>query len=384
MKILHIFTLPNTAEGFFDNQFGYLSRNGHEITVVANSELSDEFCSRNQVRSKTAPIARKISLTSDIKAIFSLYREIRRGKYEAVVGHTPKGALIAMIASKLAGCGKRIYFRHGLIYTTASGIRRAIFKTVERLTAYCATDIVNVSHSLNRLAVTDNLNNDKKQTVIGKGTCGGIDTQNLFNPDLIDEKEIGNLRDKLGISKDDFVLGFCGRLCRDKGVIELVEGFELFKKNHPQISVKLLLTGRFDERDALNDTVISKIKNSPDIIAPGVVSHDAMPKYYSLMDLFVFPSYREGFGMCVIEASAMECPILVSHSHGCIDSIKPLVTGEYIEISGPGISHSIESMLDKEKRLRYGKAGREWVVKNFDYKVLWPQIKEFYDKNCNL
>ncbi len=378
MKVLHVFTIPATAEAFFDQQFGYLVQNGHNITVVANAPLAPEFCARNKVTSKTAPIARRISFTSDIKAITLLVKEIRRSHYDVVVGHTPKGAMIAMIASLLSGTKKRIYYRHGLIYTTARGIKRTIFKSIERFTALCATNIVNVSPSLSKLAITDKLNSANKQTVIGQGTCGGIDTRDLFNPALTDIKHLVALKLRLGISENDFVIGFCGRLCRDKGIAELIEGFELFKKNNTQKSSKLLLIGRFDQRDALSEEIKSKIKNSTDIIYTGAIAHHIMPLYYSLMDVFVFPSYREGFGMCVLEASAMQIPILVSRSHGCIDSIRLHITGEYINLNASGIEHGIESMLDENKRLKYGTAGRQWVTDNFDYRVMWPQIVQFY------
>lgn len=378
MKVLHVFTLPGTAEAFFDQQFGYLVQNGHSITVVSNAPLAPEFCDRNKVTSKTAPIARKISLTSDLKALALLVREIRRNHYDAVVGHTPKGAMIAMMAALLAGTKKRIYYRHGLIYTTARGIKRTIFKNVERLTALCATNIVNVSPSLSKLAITDRLNSNRKQSIIGKGTCGGIDTRNLFNPALIDTKQLTQLKQQFGISESDFIIGFCGRLCRDKGIAELIEAFELFKKNHPQTSTKLLLIGRFDKRDALNEEIRSKIISSTDIISTGAITHRILPLYYSLMDVFVFPSYREGFGMSVIEASAMQLPILVSRSHGCIDSIQSHLTGEYVDLSASGIEKGIESMLDKKKRLKYGIAGRKWVSNNFDYDIMWPKIVHFY------
>jgi glycosyltransferase involved in cell wall biosynthesis len=92
----------------------------------------------------------------------------------------------------------------------------------------------------------------------------------------------------------------------------------------------------------------------------------------------VFPSYREGFGMCVIEASALEVPILVSRSHGCIDSIREGKTGYYIDLSAEGIKSGIECLLDSNERLRLGKQGREFVLENFDQPIMWPKVLEMY------
>jgi glycosyltransferase involved in cell wall biosynthesis len=221
------------------------------------------------------------------------------------------------------------------------------------------------------------LNSDKKQCVIGEGTCGGIDAQNLFNPALVDPLKLDELQKKYGIANDELVVGFCGRLCRDKGIVELIDGFNKFKQEHI-ISAKLLLIGKYDDRDKLPKEIKQSIVNSKDIILTGYINKSELCYYYSMMDMFVFPSYREGFGMCVIEASALEKPILVSRSHGCIDSIREGKTGYYIDLSAEGIKLGIERLLDSNERLRIGKQGREFVLSNFDYPVMWPKVLEMY------
>lgn len=378
MKILHVFTLNTTAESFFDGQFKILSEHGQEIHLVADTEEDKDFSLRNHTFYHRIPIVRAISPITDLTSIRLLIKLISRERFDAVVGHTPKGAMVAMISAKLAGVKTRIYYRHGLIYTTATGLKRIIFKTVERFTALLATNIVNVSPSLSQLAVKDKLNPDSKQTVIGCGTCGGIDTIDTFNPDKVSEDTVSALRHTLGIPDGAFVVGFCGRLCRDKGIIELIEGFKLFREAHPDIDARLLLVGPYDARDILPQHIKDEIKSSPLIISPGSVSHHYLPNYYSLMDVFVFPSYREGFGMTVIEASAMCIPILVSRSHGCVDSIRENVTGRYIDLTPQSIASSLTEMLNPQLRQRLGEAGRNFVTKNFERIAMWPTILDFY------
>ena len=381
MKVLHVFTLPTTAKSFFDGQFRHLSeREGHEVHVVTSRGDISEFCVRNKVAFTPIDIARRIDIKADIKSIFELRRLIKVEKYDVVFGHTPKGALVAMIASWLCRVPSRVYYRHGLIYTTARGIKRFIFKTVERCTALLATYIINVSPSLSDLAIADRLNGSRKQTVIGQGTCGGIDTKNTFNPELINQDTVTRLKYEYHIAQRDFVIGFCGRICKDKGIEELVEGFKLFVKCNPNISAKLLLVGGYDKRDVLGETVKREIANNPDIISVGKVIQKDLPLYYTMMDVFVFPSYREGFGMCVIEASAMEVPILVSRSHGCINSIVESKTGEYIDISPKGVCEGIERLLKDKHRKHYGISGRKWVKENFEQTVMWPQIALLYSE----
>ena len=101
------------------------------------------------------------------------------------------------------------------------------------------------------------------------------------------------------------------------------------------------------------------------------------------MDVFVFPSYREGFGMTVIEASAMRLPILVSRSHGCIDSIREDVTGRYIELTPVSIASGLSDMLVSELRQRLGNAGRDFVSENFERTKMWPKILKLYSEIFN-
>lgn len=363
---------------FFDGQLKYLADHNYDIWVVSSTAIDKDFAERNSISYRTVDIQRRFAPIADIKSIISLVHLIRREKFDVVIGHTPKGAMVAMIAAKFARVKERVYYRHGLIYTTAKGLKRFILKTVERFTAAWAKTIINVSPSLNKLALTDKLNSDKKQRIIGKGTCGGIDTIDTFNPENLPQDKVKTLRSSLALPNDVFVIGFCGRLCPDKGIKELIEGFNLFTDTHPEIDARLLLVGPYDTRDILPPDTKYEIETNQYIIATGNIPHQDLPSYYSLMDVFVFPSHREGFGMTVLEASAMRLPILVSRSHGCVDSILENVTGQYIQLNGPNISSSLGRMLDADLRKRLGNAGRDFVKTNFERTVLWPRILDFY------
>ena len=172
------------------------------------------------------PINRKISLADDLRSIYNVCRYIRTHKIDIVVGHTPKGGLVAMIAAALCRVPKRIYFRHGLVYETSTGLKRLLLKSVDRLASLCSTRVVCVSPSVMVKSIDDKLARPSKQIILGKGTCNGVDTADQFNPDALDQEQIMSLRIKYGISPDDFVIGYSGRLVRDKGIVELVSAFE--------------------------------------------------------------------------------------------------------------------------------------------------------------
>lgn len=381
MKLIHVFSIFGTAESFFDGQFKYLTDQGYEIVVVSSdAPNTDAFCKRNGVRFVPLNIPRSVSPMAIAKAVKSICSLIRKEKADAVFGHTPVGALCAMIAARLCGVKNRVYYRHGLIYTTMQGVKRTIFKTEEIFVASLATSVINVSHSLSKLAVADGLNKAEKQYVIGHGTCGGIDTQNIFNPSLVDADKLLFIKKKLGLNDADIVFGFCGRICNDKGIPELVDAFELFQKLHSNIKAKLLFIGKFDTRDGISEEKKQQIESNSDIVISGHIDKVEIPYYYSMLDVFVFPSHREGFGMCVVEASAMEKPILDSRAHGCVDAIVEHETGEYIDLSADGICKGMEQMIDEELRGKLGKSGRKRILEWYDFQVMWPLVSDLYKK----
>lgn len=378
MKAIHVFTIFTTPSTFFDGLFGYMAEQGIDTVLVCSpDERAEGFARRNNIRYVPVVIPRSLNPVAIIKAICGLVTLIKVERPDAVFGHTPVGALTAMVAARLASVSKRVYYRHGLIYTTFKGLRRMVFKAEERFVSCLATEIINVSHSLARVAVADKLNPEEKQCVIGSGSMG-LDAVGLFNPELIEPEKLDELRRSFGSRGDELVFSFAGRMCADKGVRELVTGFRLFCERNAGARARLLLIGDVDSRDAIGRDIIDIINSDPAITLTGFVSRQEMPYYYAASDVFVFPSHREGFGLCVIEASAMQLPALVSRVHGCEDSIEEHVTGEYIALSAESICRGMELMMDVNVRKSLGLNGRRQVLERYDYSVLRPLMVAKY------
>lgn len=318
------------------------------------------------------PINRSISIKDDYLSIVAICKFIRKKEIDVIVGHTPKGGLLAMIAGKVCGVQKRIYFRHGLVYETSHGLKRFILKSVDRLASFCATKIVCVSPSVLHSSIADKLAPAKKQIILKNGTCNGVDTLNQFNPDTIVRDKVNALRNQYGIKPDEFVIGYSGRLVKDKGIIELVKAFDKLKDAN---NCRLLLVGMFEERDALPEDIKDRILNDDRIIYTGFIN-GGMEYYYSLMDLYVLPSYREGFPTGVLEAQAMKLPIITTRVTGCCDSIIDGITGLFAENSADDIADKIDKIrLDKKID---GQQGRKWVIEKFDSRIIWKEIEKLY------
>lgn len=376
-NILHVVNISFVIPYFLGKQLSYFKNKGYQMHIACTySDDLLEFSKKYGFKYLAIDILRKISIGKDIKAVLGIISYIKKNKIDIVVGHTPKGALIAMLAAYIMRVPIRIYFRHGLVYETAHGLKRKLLLNIDRLAALLATRIVCVSPSVYQRSLEDGLNASSKQIVLSKGTCNGIDIER-FSRNLLDENRLQSLRKELSINADDFVVGFTGRLVRDKGIIELIRAYELFRKVHP--NVVLLLVGMLEKRDALPTDVVRLIKETPYIINTGYVSNSSIEYYYGLMDIFVLPSYREGFPTSVLEASAMGLPIITTRVTGCVDSIIENKTGIFVNHAPESLFKAMDLLyVDNQLRLEYGCNGRKFVKENFEQHLIWKEIEKLY------
>ena len=377
MNILHVTNISFVIPYFFGKQFSYFNDRGYkEYIVCSSSEELRRFAASYDFEFYEVEILRAISLRKDIKAVYKIAKCIRQSKADVVTGHTPKGALLSMIAAYIMHVPVRIYFRHGLVYETAKGFKRKLLLYMDRLSAQLATKVVCVSPSVYKRSLEDKLNIASKQILLSKGTCNGVDIER-FNRDNLDCSRIERLKADLGLNRYSFIIGFTGRMVRDKGIIELVNAFKCLQVNHQNIA--LLLVGMLEERDALPENIVNEIKSNSSIIYTGYVENATIEYYYALMDIFILPSYREGFPTSVLEASAMKLPIITTRVTGCIDSIIEGETGLFVEHNIESIVEAIEKLY-KSKCLRksFSTNGRRFVEMNFEQHIIWEEIEKLY------
>jgi glycosyltransferase involved in cell wall biosynthesis len=266
----------------------------------------------------------------------------------------------------------RVYFKHGLVYETQFGLLKKILIFIDYLTDFLATKIICVSESVLRKSLEIPFCRKSKYFIPAKGTCNGIDSMNKFNPDLIDSNEITVLKNHLGISSETIVIGFIGRLAKDKGVKELVSSLKYLDTLNSNL--RLLLVGPVDERDPIINLELDLIT---DIIRVDFVENTEL--YYSLMDIFILPSYREGFPTVNLEAASMRLPVVTTKSTGCIDSIVENETGIYTDIDGQSIANALNFYLKNPSiRIEHGKNGRKHVLKNYNQENVWNAISNIY------
>ena len=207
-----------------------------------------------------------------------------------------------------------------------------------------------------------------KIAVLGSGTINGVDATGQFNPSRFVATR-AQTRNQLGIPEGASVVGFVGRIVRDKGIIELVQAWKSLSAVLPNLH--LLVVGPFESHDPLPAVVSSALQNDPRIHLTGLLD-DAAP-LYAAMDLVVLPTYREGFPTVALEAAAMALPIVATRVPGCIDAVQDGSTGTLVPTRDPrALTDAIRTYLgDALLRQRHGEAARERVLRDFRPESVW-------------
>lgn len=216
---------------------------------------------------------------------------------------------------------------------------------------------------------------ENKGSVIWNGSASGVNLKK-FDVSYKDEwkKEI---RRKYKIPEDAKVFVFIGRVTKDKGINELFSAtkslFEEYKDAY------LLMVGPNENSGSVDSELYEWSVNEKRVIYCGFTNE--VEKYLSASDVYVLPSYREGFGSAVIEAESMQVPVIITDIPGPTDAMQESVTGLVVHKgSAEDLLKAMRQLYqNSDLRMRLGKNAFEFAVKNFEQKELFCRILE--DRN---
>ena len=325
-KICIITTIADTMKAFVLESAKYLHNvGGYDVTLICdtNEELANSLPS--YLHYIPIKIKRGISL-SGIATINRLYKIFKKEKFDLVQYSTPNASFYASIAAKRAKIPVRVYCQWGMLYISRKGIKRAIFKQLEKTICNNSTYIQPDSFGNLEFCRNEGLYSKDNSGVIWNGSAKGINLEKFD----VSKKEMYNeeIRKMYGIDKNTLVIGTVGRLGREKGSNELIKAFKIIKQQNT--NAKLLFVGPIEKEKTIEPDVLKYFNENEDIIKVGWT--DSVEKYLSAMDVFIFPSYREGFGLSVIEASAMAVPIIATEYPGPANAMVNKKTGFRIKI----------------------------------------------------
>ena len=372
VKIIRATTVPGSLKTFCKGTLRELSVKYEVIGLSSPGDSLDEVAEREGVRTIAVPMERHISLTSDIVSLWRLIRVFSKEKPTMVHSMTPKAGLLCMIAAWLTRVPVRVHTFTGLVFPSASGLKRKILMFTDRLTCACATHIIpegeGVKNDLLRNGITK-----KPMKVLGYGNVRGVDMDYYDRrPEVI---EIAK-----DIKKDVFTFLFVGRIVRDKGINELCDAFD---KLSGITATRLLLVGPYEDNlDPISEKSKRIIENNASIEYIGEKYGDELLAYYAASDCFVLPSYREGFPNTVLEAGAMGLPSIVTDINGSREIIVQGDNGLIIP------SRNASALFNAMFEIMKNKTAREWmashtrgmVAARFEQKYVRKCLFDFYDK----
>lgn len=371
-KICFVTTLAGTIESFLIDLTHYLvEKENYDVTFI--SHPSDELLKYTNEHIHYIPVKMHRGISLDgFKAIYHLYKIFKREKFDIVQYSTKNAGTYAPIAAKLAGIKCRLYCQWGMMFVALKGFKRMLLHADELLICGLSTHIETESFSIYNEAVKHKVYKPEKSQVIWNGSACGV---NLDNYKLENRATWRNLvREQYNIPSDAVVFGWCGRITRDKGHNELFAAFRELNKTNK--SARLMMVGANDNVETIYKELFEWAHQCPEVIFVGRVPREDVSKYYSAMDVFCSLSYREGFGLVVIEAAAMQLPGIVTDVPGQIDTHENMVTG--ITVHAKEVDSVVEAMKyyihNPDKLKEMGIEARKQVEEKYEQKELLRRL----------
>ncbi|WP_297125704.1 glycosyltransferase [uncultured Eubacterium sp.] len=368
-KICFVTTISATLSSFVVETAKCIHNNTDwDITFICNYDEKFEKSLPEYIHYISVPMERGIRIAG-VKAMLEMKKIFQREKFDLIQYSTPNASLYASMAGKLAHVPVRLYCQWGLVFVGFQGLKRKIFQMEEKYVCHLSTHIEPDSNSNLRFAHEIGLYPKSKGSVIWNGSACGV---NLTKFDISNKEEYRkDIREQLDIPEDAFVYGFVGRITRDKGINELLEAYK--KLNDDSY---LIMVGRSEVDETINQELYTWASKNEKIKFTGYTT--VVEQYLSAMDCYILPSYREGFGMGVVEAEAMGVPVIVTDIPGPIDAMIDNETG--IVVQKADVESLYNAMISiREDKVRYfamAEKAHDFAVNNFEQKQLFSYILE--------
>lgn len=320
LKVVRVVTASYVVPWHLANTLKRMSGD-FEVCVVGQGVSS---CSEAypDVRWVDINLDRKISLVSDLRALFALCRFFITYKPDIVHSIMPKAGLLTAIAGFICRVPVRIHTFTGQVWATKTGSARMFYYWLDRLinslNTSCLTDSPSQSAFLHAHRVS---NAGGALPVLSKGSLSGVDVARFDLPALSEQAD--HLRTQLGLNETNFVFAFVARKTRDKGAVDVLKAFAAVSKIHP--NTRLLFVGPDESGGEIEGLSKCEPELFSNVLNVGKVANHEL--YLAISDVLCLPSYREGFGTIVIDAAAMGVPTIGSNIPGLVDSIEDGQTG---------------------------------------------------------
>jgi len=375
-KICHVTTVDITARFILLDFLRFLKKENSKVFIVCSFAKWGSFLEKEGFSIHNIKMTRRITPFSDMISLIKLFLYFRKEKFDIVHTHTPKAGFLGRIAARLAGVPVVIHSSYGFyIGVKIPPATRRIIMLAEKIASYFCDMVFSQNKEDIEWAIRQKIINEKKIKLL----TYGIDIDR-FNPSKFDQDFISGKKKELGIENKK-VIGMVGRFVKEKGYLDLFDAFKIVKKKIPNAVLLLVAPKDKEKEDALDESILKEYGIEKDTILLGYKEEVAsVEKIYSLIDVFVLPSYREGFSMSLLEAQAMEKPVVATDIRGCREAVDDGKTGVLVPLKDlKKFADAIIYFLSSPaKSKEMGEAGRKRVLKDFDERQIFDKIKEEY------
>ena len=322
-------------------------------------------------------ISRSLNIFKHINSVRNMVKLMRREKYDIVHVHTPIGAFVGRIAAHFAKTPLVIYTIHGFYFhENMNFFKSKVIMFVEKFLSRWTTFAFSQSDEDTKLAIKKGIFPSNKIITIGNG----VDI-NFFKRKGFTGKVFLAKRKDFSIPSNAIVVTCVARMNKEKGIFDLLKAAEITLNLHS--SMHFLFVGgiyKGNEPNAISDKFLKDyLKKSPLYKEHFhfLGTRTDVREILAISDIFVLPSYREGMPRSIIEAMAMELPVIATNIRGSREEVVDGETGILVPVGDVNaLSNAIIKLANEPKlRKEMGKKGRERAEEYFDErKVIEKQI----------
>ncbi len=325
---------------------------------------------------KIGPISKTIEIKI-ISQIWSLYRFLRKERFDILIAHQPMGGVVGITAGFLAGVPLRIYSTGGMKQSSdRKDIINKIFEYLELVLIRLCDSVFMVNREdedfLNSIPSARG-----KAFHVGPRGGSGIDTNKFSRQKRLSMRP--DARRDTGVDDDTVVIGFVGRCTWKKGFRDLVDAVEALTLSGAGKNILCSIIGEGTDRSEIQKYIASKSLSGRFKFLGYKYNSDY---YMSAWDIFVLPSYREGLPVALLESMSMGIPSIATDIRGCRELISSNHNGLLISPRNTEeLSNAIRTLLeDPEKAALFGKRAEIFIHENFEENSLLEKTMEKIDQ----
>jgi lipopolysaccharide/colanic/teichoic acid biosynthesis glycosyltransferase len=375
-RILAICTLDVMAWKILLPWFRALQEAGYEVHIACARGDRFEQLAAKGFHLHDVPLRRRMNPLLHIRPLWALYRLVRRESFALVNTHSPVAAAVGRLAGWLAQAPIVVYTVHGFYFhDDMSWWKRRGFIAVEWLLGRMTDSFMFVSDEDRQTALREGIAADAANAMT---IYNGVDLV-AYPPKGSLPGTAADLRSKLNIPQSAPVVGIVGRVVREKGYIEFAEMAKLVSAGRSD--VYFLVVG--DALPSDRDGVVAEFRTR--VAASGLEDRfrftgftDRVADCLQAMDIFVLPSYREGFPRSVLEAMSSALPVVATNIRGCREAVVNGATGLIVPPrNGVALAEAVSCLLQSpDLAHRMGDAGRARAVCLYDQRLVKSRFVE--------